>query len=470
MTLGRPHTLLLDSAEFREDLDDAAQIVFEALWRRGDPQTFGALADGGDAIDAALLFARSRGRFLRASSRQVFERALDQIEGAGLAELVREAGTGRVIEAAMLTTSAERAWMARVAARQALITANDAPAGEAAPITPPPPRQQKENRRTSVTRWMERWRADHPDDTRDDDALEAHYFAQVYTPGKPGRKPKANGTQAVAAGGNDTRPETPNDTRAVASAISVSLREVGERDSLSRSPLSGDSEGSDARETPGRNDTQPNDTQPPCVSLPAEQPPRPSTVEHPGRSSEPAPEPAAPLDPGLELVRLLREGAGMRLGDGSDMRLGAALLALQVTPSIAQVMGELAGRGALAGQAKDEHGNPREVFPVGLLLAGRDGDRQWLQSWVGHAKGAHAKRQRQAAREAEYEAAKNRPVAQQRLGGVADNTLPARPTGPPVAAPTSAPLGPGPSKVELTQEERLKAFREVRAKVGKTPT
>lgn len=450
VTLGRPHTLLLDSAEFRERLDDEAQIVFEALWRRGDPQTFTALDDREDAFGAALLFVRGRGRYLRDRSREVFERAFARIERAGLAELVRDGA--RVVELRLRPTSAERAWMARVAARQALLIANDAgPEGDAggAPVLT---RQQRENARTAATAWVKRWRAKHPAETRTEAELEAHYLAHIYSPGSRGRKPGSNVTPPA----NVTQPVAPNVTQNITPNISVSLREGGERETLSFSHLSGDSGASDARATPDRNVTQPNVTQPPCVTF---QPPDPPPA------NDPAPPPA---DPGAELVRLLREGARERLGSGSDTRLGAALLALQVAPDltredVVREMGAGAGVGAMPGQ--DRH----DVFPVGLLLAGRDGDRQWLQSWSDASHGRVRKARRGARKAAAYEAAKQRPVAQQRLGPVADNTVHERATAPPVAAPTSTPLGPGPSKVELTREDRLKAIREARQSVGRMP-
>ena len=72
---GRPHTLLGDSPEFREELDTEAQLVFEALWRRGAPQTFTPV-EGGDAIDAALLSVRHRGRFLALDAPTLFRRAI----------------------------------------------------------------------------------------------------------------------------------------------------------------------------------------------------------------------------------------------------------------------------------------------------------------------------------------------------------------------------------------------------------
>lgn len=468
MTLGRPHTLLIDAAEFREDLDDEAQVVFEALWRRGAPQTFVALTAAEDAVDAALLFARGRGRFLRPSSRQVFDRALAAIERAGLAEVDRESDTGRVVELRMCATSAERAWMARAAARAALLTANDPPAPSAAAGAPEAPsaptRRQRENLRTSITRWIERWRADHPDELRSDDALEAHYRAHVYSPGKPGRKPRVNGTQPAPSQGNDTRPAAANGTP----AISSSLREGGERETLTLSPLSGES---DARATPGPNDTQPNDTQVGCVSLPAELPPR---------CSEPAPPPMEPLDEGARLVALLREGAGRSLGTGSDARLGAALAAINLDPALIKAditheelvreMGlTIGGKDGFPGQRTDEKGKPRAVFPVGLLLASRNGDdSRWLPSWV-DATVEKIKDARRAARKAaEHEAAKRRPVAQQRFGTVGDNTVPLAGAGPPVAAPAGA-TRPGPSKsiAEMTPEERAQEIARARAAIGR---
>ena len=166
---GRPHTLLGDSPEFREELDTEAQLVFEALWRRGAPQTFTPV-EGGDAIDAALLSVRHRGRFLALDAPTLFRRAIvGKITDAGLAQ-VRVEGL-RVVELAMQMTSAERAWKARADARAAERAAlGDDPEAVAADQ-----RAEDKRRRNAQTKHVTRAKGRDPSLSREE-ALSGYFY------------------------------------------------------------------------------------------------------------------------------------------------------------------------------------------------------------------------------------------------------------------------------------------------------